>query len=70
MRGLVDTDLEAYEAVHVHQVYESIASHFSETRHKVSTAFSALHPTSQLLLPHYFSFSMFYHVAILGQEPR
>jgi hypothetical protein len=29
---------ETYEELHVHQVYEQIASHFSATRYKVRTA--------------------------------
>lgn len=33
---------EAYEEVHVHQVYSQIAQHFSSTRYKVS-AFSLLY---------------------------
>lgn len=31
-----DRDEEAYEARHVHEVYEAIAEHFSGTRYKVS----------------------------------
>ena len=30
-----EQDSEAYEAVHVHEVYNQIASHFSSTRYKV-----------------------------------
>lgn len=33
---------ESYEEEHVHTVYEQIASHFSSTRYKVSTAISAI----------------------------
>lgn len=33
---------ESYEEEHVHTVYEQIASHFSLTRYKVSTAISAI----------------------------
>jgi hypothetical protein len=33
--AFVDEDPSAYEAKHVHQVYDQIASHFSSTRYKV-----------------------------------
>lgn len=33
--GSLLQDAEAYEAEHVHDVYEQIAPHFSTTRHKV-----------------------------------
>ena len=38
----VKDDSESYEEVHVHHVYEQIASHFSSTRYKVSPSTSVL----------------------------
>lgn len=32
------SDSQNYEAIHVHEVYEQIASHFSSTRYKVGTS--------------------------------
>lgn len=36
LAAMPDDKGPAYEDEHVHQVYEQIASHFSETRYKVS----------------------------------
>jgi len=33
-----DSDSRKYEEKHVHEVYEEIATHFSETRYKVRTS--------------------------------
>jgi hypothetical protein len=49
-----DTMGEAYEAEHVHAVYEEIAEHFSATRYKVCVLPHVLPPPCP---PIYFFFS-------------
>lgn len=49
---VVDTDPSTYEAKHVHEIYDRIASHFSSTRYKVNTALSMYVSPERLFFSH------------------
>jgi tRNA (uracil-5-)-methyltransferase TRM9 len=52
--AVIDDHPEAYEQIHVHTVYDQIASHFSSTRYKVANLILLLTATltTIALAPH------------------